>query len=127
MTLMFLDERDLVLSAHLVDLFVLPFPDWRTDGYIFLHDSILKMGSLVSPSRALVHAVIILGHGIAGFLSFWIAHILWMQELNMNYLIPRIGIVSLLALGIRCFFRLSSGPLRGKPGVLCAFVKGLKY
>jgi lipopolysaccharide/colanic/teichoic acid biosynthesis glycosyltransferase len=127
MTLMFLDERDLVLSAHLVDLFVLPvFLIGVRIGYIFLHDSILKMGSLVSPSRALVHAVIILGHGIAGFLSFWIAHILWMQELNMNYLIPRIGIVSLLALGIRLLLSVVIWPPQGKTWRSLCIREGIK-
>ncbi len=115
MALMFLDERDLILSAHLVDFFVLPFLlTGSRVVYIFVHDSLLKAGSLESIPRAVMHAVIILCFGLVGFVTFWLSHILWLHELNINVLIPRLGQISLFAFAIRCVLSIFVWPPKSR-------------
>lgn len=113
--LMLTDERDLVLSAHLVDLFVLPglLIGIRVT-YIFLHDAVLAAESLSSWSRALFHIVIILSHGFIGFFTFWLAHIIRLQQFDINLLIPKIGLFSLYAVAIRLALSIFLWPPRAK-------------
>lgn len=115
MCLMLYDERDLVLSAHLADAFLLPcMLTGVRIGYIVLHDSFLTAGSFQSLLRALTHLFVLFLHGMIGFFSFWISHLIRMQELNINVLLPRLGFVSLCAFGIRTVLSIFLWPPKGK-------------
>ncbi|MGC9326203.1 MAG: sugar transferase [Candidatus Hinthialibacter sp.] len=115
MALMFIDKRDLVLSAHLVDAFFLPTLLLITRfAYISLHDSLLATDSFRSPLRILSHLLILLLNGFLGFLSFWLCHIIRLQELNINNLIPKIGFISVIVFFIRTGLSITIWPPRAK-------------
>ena len=115
MCLMFFDERDLVLSAHLVDAFLLPsLLTGVRIGYIYIHDSFLAAGSFKSFARALTHIFVLVLHGIIGFSSFWISHVIRLQELNIGILLPRLWFVSSCAFGIRTVLSIFLWPPKGK-------------
>lgn len=102
MILLFFFERDLVLSAHIVDAFLLPsLLIGARITYVLIHDWLLEMGSLQSWGRAVSHLLIVIFYGATGFLTFWISNILRRQELNINTLLPILWDVSLCALVIR--------------------------
>lgn len=115
MVLMFSHSRDLVLSAHIVDAFLLPFllTSARV-AYIYIHDSLLAAGSHQSIGKAFTHFLILCIHGALGFFSFWLAHIIHHQELNIYNLLPRIGLISLMVVGIRTFLAFFLWPPKAK-------------
>ncbi|MBD3265548.1 hypothetical protein GF373_02665, partial [bacterium] len=79
------EERDLVLSAHIVDLFLLPFILIVARlFYIALHDTLIEAGFFESLWRAGIHIVIAVGYGCIGLFSFWLAHFLRLQDFLVN-------------------------------------------
>ncbi len=115
MVLMIVEKRDLVLSAHLVDAFLLPSLLLLVRlFYISLHDSLIVTNSFQSLVRVFSHVMIFLLSGFFGFLSFWLSHMIRMQELNMNNLIPRIGSISLCVFVIRTVLAIMAWPPRSR-------------
>jgi lipopolysaccharide/colanic/teichoic acid biosynthesis glycosyltransferase len=112
---LFLVERDLVFSAHVVDAFLLPslLVGVRIS-YILVHDWLLEMGSLRSFSRALSHILIIVIYGIIGFLTFWLSYMYRTQELNIYVLIPKIWDISICVLIIRSALSIFMWPPKAK-------------
>ncbi|HOJ61431.1 MAG TPA: sugar transferase [bacterium] len=113
--LMFFEERDLYLSAHITDALLLPaFLTAVRIGYIAIHDSFLASGFFRSLGGALTHLVILALYGMMGFFSFWISHMIRMHQLNIALLIPKLWAVSLAVVAIRTGLALFLWPPRAK-------------
>ncbi len=113
--LMFFEERDLYLSAHITDALLLPaFLASARIGYIAIHDSFLATGFFRSLSGALTHLLILALYGMLGFFSFWISHMIRLSQLNITLLIPKLWDVSLFAFAIRAALALFLWPPRAK-------------
>ncbi len=85
MVMMMFFDRDLVLRAHLIDIFLLPFLliGIRIT-YIFINDHFLAKDSFQSWMRAFNHLLILLMYGLLGLLSFWLSMIIRKGELYSN-------------------------------------------
>jgi lipopolysaccharide/colanic/teichoic acid biosynthesis glycosyltransferase len=68
-------ERDLILSAHIVDMFILPsFLVGIRLFYIALHDSLIAVGFFKSIRHALSHVAAALIFGAIGIFTFWLGY-----------------------------------------------------
>ena len=99
------EERNLILSAHIVDIFMLPtFLIGSRLFYISLHDSLIAIGFFKSVRHAFTHLAVAFLFGGLGILTFAVGYHLRIPTVNISSRFPQPEIILTLVFLIRSSF-----------------------